>query len=347
MNSIGSTISQQLDQAGSYTDFTALAKLRAKAANSDNNADTTRAVAKQFESLFLQMMLKAMRDASPAGESGESDQMRFYQDMFDKQVAIDLASREKGGIGLADILTQQLGGIQGKAEAPVNNTPLQVLTSQRVRLQVAGNGQAVSGQRASGTAVSVPATTLQSEKLKTDTFKPETSEDFTRGLWPHAQRAAKQLGVNPEVLIAQSALETGWGQKLMQDKTGRLANNLFGIKADAQWRGERVSVATLEYRDGIAAKEQADFRAYASPADSFDDYVRLVKDSPRYQQALEQPGDTHAYLTRLQQAGYATDPAYAAKIEAITNRQSFINTIEALKNNEQRAETVSKELNNG
>lgn len=147
---------------------------------------------------------------------------------------------------------------------------------------------------------------------------PRSPEGFVASMWPHAQRAARELGVAPRALVAQAALETGWGRRMIQHSEGGSAHNLFGIKATG-WSGERASASTHEYRDGVRRNERADFRAYASPAESFADYVRLLKRSPRYAQALQAGGDVRRFAQALQRAGYATDPAYADKIVAIAN----------------------------
>src|SRR3569832_1733952 len=144
-----------------------------------------------------------------------------------------------------------------------------------------------------------------------------TREEFVAAMWPAAQASARELGVDPRVLIAQAALETGWGRAVMQHGDGRSSHNLFGIKADNNWSGASVNVATLEYRDGLAAKERANFRSYDSYEQSFADYVDFIKSQPRYREALAHGGDARRYLSELQSAGYATDPRYADKIGSI------------------------------
>ncbi len=146
-------------------------------------------------------------------------------------------------------------------------------------------------------------------------FSPD---DFVAAVWPHAQRAAAELGVSPRMLVAQAALETGWGKHVVGgvDASG---NNLFGIKAGGGWQGATVQVATQEYAGGQLRREIANFRGYASLGESFDDYVRLIKTSPRYQSALAAGQDHTRYAQALQRAGYATDPAYAAKLTSIAN----------------------------
>ena len=166
-------------------------------------------------------------------------------------------------------------------------------------------------------AARVPAA-IDSAVQFASNLDPRSPEGFVAKVWPHAQRAARELGVDPRALVAQAALETGWGRRMIQRGDGDSANNLFGIKATG-WSGERASASTHEYRGGVRRNERADFRAYASPAESFADYVSLLKRSPRYAQALEAGGDVRGFAQALQRAGYATDPSYADKITAIAN----------------------------
>jgi peptidoglycan hydrolase FlgJ len=146
---------------------------------------------------------------------------------------------------------------------------------------------------------------------------------FIQSLLPAAQKAAAHLGLEPLALIAQAALETGWGQRMFKTGTGQNSNNLFGIKAQANWQGQVAVVDTLEYRQGVAQKEKARFRAYDNPEQSLHDYVDLIQSNPRYQAALSVASDTKAYFQRLQAAGYATDPNYAQKILSVLEGSSF------------------------
>ena len=143
-----------------------------------------------------------------------------------------------------------------------------------------------------------------------------TPEGFVASIWPHAERAARELGVDPRALVAQAALETGWGKRHIKRDNGDSSHNLFGIKATG-WSGERATTGTHEYVNGQRRNETASFRAYGSMAESFGDYVRMLKTSPRYQAALSAGSDVRSFAQGLQRAGYATDPAYAAKIAAI------------------------------
>ena len=142
---------------------------------------------------------------------------------------------------------------------------------------------------------------------------------FVRALAPHAELAAKKLGVSVRALLAQAALETGWGKHLPSHGDGSSSNNLFGIKAGSSWDGDKVSVPTLEYENGVAVRRRDQFRAYDSPSESFADYASLLADSPRYAQALGQGENVAGFARALVHGGYATDPSYVAKITAIAN----------------------------
>lgn len=275
-----------IENAGIYTDFSGLASLRNKA--SEGSAEADREVAQQFESIFIQIMLKTMRDASETGEPSDGEQTRFYQDMFDKQIALDLARGE--GIGLAAVIQRELGGAN---------------------------------------ATESPSRTFASE-LERD-WQPATQQQFIEDLWPYANKVAQELDIEPEAMIAQAALETGWGQRMSRDQQGASSLNLFGIKADSRWQGDHVKVSTLEYSQGIASREQASFRAYESRQESMADYARFLQDNPRYQKALAAGGDGEQFVQELQQAGYATDPAYAIKISAIMQRDEFVETVAELR----------------
>jgi flagellar protein FlgJ len=149
-----------------------------------------------------------------------------------------------------------------------------------------------------------------------------SAEDFVTAVWPHAQRAAAAIGVSPQVLVAQAALETGWGKYLGG------SNNLFGIKAGTHWTGATRTLSTTEYSGSTPHRESASFRSYSSVADSFDDFARMLKSNPRYAAALGAGSDNARFANALQKAGYATDPAYAAKITSIANGPAFANVLQ-------------------
>ena len=290
-----------IDSAQVYTDFSGLAALRARA-REDKDAALDE-VSRQFESLFLQMMLKSMRDASLGGGLMDSKQSEFYRDMYDKQIAVDMA--QKQGIGLADVLKRQLGG--GISAQYSDLSPEKYL------------GMPITARPVDG----ADAATVARRSVDTPAAFDGSPEAFVDALWPVAEQAAAKINLPPEALLAQAALETGWGRHVMQHGTGDSSHNLFGIKADSRWQGDKVMVSTLEYRDGVALNTRANFRAYESFEHSFSDYVDFVQRNPRYQQALAQTNDPKAYFSALQEAGYATDPAYAQKIQRILDSESM------------------------
>lgn len=338
-----------------YTDFHGLTALRSEARNTPSEA--IEEVASQFESLFVQMMLKSMREATIEGDLFDSSQLDLYQQMFDQQVSLDLSQR--GGIGLAETLVTQMKGNQSEAQKLVdlqetgsaesvqpivslNNTPEEIkrqvlgLFSARANNTLAANDAApivpinAQGRGRVESLASVDNRGLASEG-NSDSWLPESPEEFIRNVWDHAVTAAKQIGIDPAVLVAQSALETGWGKKVIQSSKGN-SFNLFGIKADGRWTGDSAMVKTLEFKDGLAALEKATFRVYDSLSSSFSDYVDFLKGNPRYQQALENVSDSKDFLVELQNAGYATDPKYAEKIMGILDRSNYSSLINELKN---------------
>lgn len=187
----------------------------------------------------------------------------------------------------------------------------------------------MAGAQVQATGAAVPAADAAAATEAADGFAPRSPEQFVAKIWHHAQAAARELGVDARALVAQAALETGWGRKQIQRGDGDSAHNLFGIKATG-WKGERVSSGTHEYVNGVRVSEKAEFRAYASPAESFADYVRMLKNNPRYRQALQSGGDVRRFAQALQNAGYATDPSYAAKIAAIANGPTIGRAVDAI-----------------
>jgi flagellar protein FlgJ len=321
-----------LGAAPSYTDFQALTTLRSEARNAPTEALDE--VASQFESLFVQMMLKSMRDATVEGGLFDSHQMEMYQQMFDQQISLDIS--QNGGVGLAETLVSQLGGnkpVETSSEALVEQegSPQPLVELNRaaadIKRQVLGLYGTSSSDGSSGPLVDLGH---QQEAG----WLPSSPEDFIRGVWDHAVNAAKELGLDPEVLVAQSALETGWGKKVIKAEQGS-SFNLFGIKADDRWNGKAATVSTVEFRDGLAVLERASFRAYDSLASAFNDYVDFLKSNPRYQQALDKVSDSKEFLVELQSAGYATDPQYAEKILGIIDRTNYSSVINELKNSQE------------
>ncbi|NOQ81698.1 MAG: flagellar assembly peptidoglycan hydrolase FlgJ [Methylophaga sp.] len=292
-------------------DFNGLAELRRSATVDQKDQETLKQVAGQFEALFTGMMLKSMRQASLAEGIFDSSQSDMYREMSDQQLAIDISSR--GGLGLQDAIIRQLGGqpdtnLVNHGEAKIGNMDTVMV---RPALQTMVNPALL--QQIVHTA---PNQEAQQVSQKTDIVF-DSPESFVQQLWPMAKQAADKIGVTPEVILAQAALETGWGQHVLKQANGQSSYNLFNIKADTRWQGESATTGTVEYRDGAMVKEQAQFRSYESYQDSFNDYVNFLQTQPRYQDALKQPADSEAFIEGLHKAGYATDPAYADKIKRI------------------------------
>ena len=284
-----------LSSAKIYTEFSGLHKLKLAAKNASPEA--LEEVANQFEAFFLKMMLKQMRDASLGEGLFDSDQSRLYQDMMDQQLALNLSERRT--FGIADSIIRQLKHTVKNNEKSEGLNPLpQRANFDRTMLKLSPDIQ-----------------------LRQNNF--HTPKDFINAMRPYAEDAAGKLGVPANILLAQSALETGWGNKVVQHNNGQSSHNLFGIKADGRWNGQRVNVSSLEYVDGKARREFSNFRVYESYQQSFEDYVDYIKTNDRYRAALQKRGDGEAYIKTLQDAGYATDPQYASKIINIVHREAI------------------------
>lgn len=347
-----------------YTDVNSLANIK----NVKDPKAALSKVAMQFESMFIGMMLKSMRQANAAFEEDglfESKDSLFYRDMYDQQLSIELAKGR--GIGIAKALERQLSppvakhsnlhnplvqgenpaesaGVQNLLPNPAINTngsdaekieDAAALEWRRVVSVLppkmtprAQNYAEQQGELAAAAQYKEPLS--QSDWLDPYLTPPLSAADkpidvnikltlnspqeFIDQLLPYAKVAARQLGVNPLVLIAQAAMETGWGKRMISAGGGISSNNLFNIKANSAWNGDAVEVSTLEYKNGTPRKELAQFRQYSSIADSFKDYVNLLQNSPRYQTALSVANDAKQFLRELHGAGYATDPLYSQKI---------------------------------
>jgi flagellar protein FlgJ len=232
--------------------------------------------------------------------------------MFDQQIATQI-SRGKG-LGLADMLVQQLmRNSASAAAAPAANT-----TSAPAAAAV---GPAAVTPAAVAPAATQPPTTMS--------WPPATKADFVQALLPAATAAGQKLGVDPQTLIAHAALETGWGKNMPRNADGSCSFNLFGIKAGSSWQGPVTNSATTEFRGGVAARETASFRSYASPEACLNDYAAMLASKPRYGAALGTGSDVTAFASGLQRGGYATDPQYISKLSAVA-RQMQGSTPEAI-----------------
>lgn len=320
------------NNADVYTDLNGLAQL--KTAARKQSPEAVKAAAKQFEAIFVGNVLKSMRDAKLADGISDNDQSRFYKEMYDQQLAVHLSG--KPGVGLADLIVKQLTHDDKKDDSRKMGIEDYLNRSSSANKTVSPSSRAVSkavAARENGDWIkqnkAIFRSYLQNNRpvkefteitLKNGDSRPiHSAEDFVRKLYPYAEQAAKELGVEPKVLLAQAALETGWGRSVIKHGDGSSSFNLFNIKAGKSWQGERATVSALEYENGVARKERSGFRSYNSYRESFHDYVQFIKNSPRYRNALEHAGNSERYLQELQRAGYATDPSYARKIMGIYN----------------------------
>jgi peptidoglycan hydrolase FlgJ len=294
-----------LTQAKMMTDFTSLQQLRASAKNAPN--ESAAEMAKQFESVFTQMVIKSMRKANETlfqSDLLSSHSMSFYQDMFDQQLSLELSTGK--GLGLAEVLMEQLNQYGTGSEE-----------SKTKALTPTADPKQNAHTDASGDAKSTEAKAITQDKGLTAFGSPS---EFLKALSPIAKDVASVLGVDHKVLLAQAALETGWGKKIIKRADGTSSFNLFNIKALGNWpEDKRAMVSTLEYKNGVGKHEQAPFRTYGDFKESFMDYMNLIKNNQRYQNAIKNVSDPKTYLNELQKAGYATDPSYSDKIFNLLN----------------------------
>ncbi|EMI4402295.1 flagellar assembly peptidoglycan hydrolase FlgJ [Vibrio parahaemolyticus] len=290
---------------GFIHDISSLDSLRQKAVKEgkDGEQEALHAAARQFESIFTSMMLKSMREANEGFESNimNSQNEKFYRQMLDEQMTSELSAN--GSMGLADMIVAQLTAGQGndKSETAMRDAANSAVEYRRVDPKKARE---------------IEKRLIESGELSRTSHTPakfDSPESFVNSMKPYAEKAAKALGVEPSLLLAQAALETGWGQKVVQNARGS-SNNLFNIKADRSWQGDKVTTQTLEFHDNTPVKETAAFRSYSNYQDSFNDYVRFLNDNPRYETALQQRGDSESFIRGIHRAGYATDPTYADKV---------------------------------
>ncbi|RLT92580.1 flagellar assembly peptidoglycan hydrolase FlgJ [Ketobacter sp.] len=317
-----------------YLDFSKFNQLR-KMTRDDGDA-ALRAAAQQMEGVFLNMMLQSMRDANAVFAEGnmlDSRDGQFYQGMYDKQLSLNIS--KQGGIGLADVIVKQMQTqAAARQRTPDVNTdisdylkhPVLARPSLPVAEGETDSRSAATAQDSkpapSSSVVATPNAHLVAEQDTADA-QWQSPSDFVQVIYPHAKRAAERLGTSPEAVIAQAVLETGWGQHVMEAAGGANSFNLFGIKADSRWQGDVVRRNTLEYRNGIAAQENAAFRSYRSLDQAFDDYVNFLHSNARYENAIGKKSEAKQWGFDLQNSGYATDPNYGNKIANIMDSDVF------------------------
>jgi flagellar protein FlgJ len=263
-----------------------LESLRLQSKQSPDQA--IRGAAQQFEQVFLNMMLKSMREATPQDGVFDSEQTKMFTGMLDQQLSQTMSSGH--GIGLADVMVRQLSRSSMGADA----TP-----------------------KADVPALSAPA--AATKNAVPSAYNENFQQDFVRKLMPPAEQASRETGIPAHLMVGQAALESGWGRREIKTADGTNSHNLFGIKAGANWNGKVAEVMTTEYHGGVAHKQVERFRAYGSYAEAFKDYANMLSDNPRYAKVLQQGDSAQGFANALQQAGYATDPHYADKLSKVIN----------------------------
>jgi flagellar protein FlgJ len=272
--------------------------------------DALRGAATQFESMFVNMMMKSMRDATPQDGPMDSQETRTFTTMLDQQMSQKLAKR---GIGLADVLVRQLSAQQTGA-ALAKDMQSDALGAGATRLKL--DSDSMSTDRAAS-ASDLSSGLTGSARSTTSAGKPAHVRAFQDKLADAAEEAEKVTGVPAKFMMGQAALETGWGKRVIRNQDGSSSNNLFGIKAGPGWKGKVATAVTTEYVNGKPHNRVEKFRSYASHADAFKDYAKMLSNNPRYEKVLAHGGDASAFAHGLQRAGYATDPQYAAKLSRI------------------------------
>jgi flagellar protein FlgJ len=273
------------------------------------SADATRGAAQQFEALFINQMMKSMRDATPQDGLTDNQQTKMFTSMLDQQLSQNMSKR---GMGLADVLVRQLSARNDAKALAI------------------GGADGAAGTNGAASALDIPLLQNKLGPLKGVDGAAQTNgvsasgrtqaphvRAFQEKLGAHAAEAEAVTGVPAKFMLGQAALETGWGKRMIRNADGSNANNLFGIKAGPSWKGKVATAVTTEYVNGHARQRVEKFRAYDTPADSFKDYARMLANNPRYDKVLDHAGDASAFAHGLQRAGYATDPQYGAKLSKI------------------------------
>jgi len=286
-----------------------------KQAARENSPEAIKAVAQQFEAVFMNMMLKSMRAASPEDSPFDNEQSRTFTAMLDQQLSTDLA---KKGMGLSEVLVRQLshGGSANSwqqavsDDEPIAIRPVNIKNPYDHGLNVPGMG--------GNPAIANPANT------KLMPLKPlsENAAEFQQRMGAHAAAASRATGVPAHLMLGQAALESGWGKRELKAADGSASHNLFGIKAGERWSGKVVEAATSEYVNGVKQNRIEKFRAYDDYADSFKDFANMLRTSPRYEHVMANLNNGNNYAQAMQQAGYATDPNYASKLASVIQKLS-------------------------
>ncbi len=295
-----------IDSSTIYHDFQGLAELKLNARK--ENEQNSRAVAEQFEALFIQSMLKSMRAASPGDSLTDNDQTKLYQDMMDKQLSLNMS--KAGGIGIADTIERQLNYANNHLSDDRNTS--HSLHNKSISF---ANGLWRSEPSENSVTKSTSDTTITKDKH--ELLNSDNPKQYIESIAPYIKEAAGKLKTSPDVLLAISALETGWGKHISLAANGNSSFNLFGIKAIDPLSENHIFANTLEFREGEYITSREPFRVYTNPQESIEDFANFILKNPRYSNALQQSHKPEAFIREIQKAGYATDPEYANKVIAV------------------------------
>ena len=281
---------------------------------------------KQFEVMFMQMMLKSMREATPSDGMYTNQQEKMYTSMLDQQLAQNLSGR---GLGLAQAMYAQLSRNMGGDPASLPSATAVPFNQPSRAPGTSATGLAPTSPTASTAPTAMTRTPDLSiyeqatgqATLNRSVLPQSQVEQFVSRLLPAAQRASQASGVPAQLIMAQAALESGWGRREIRTEGGGTSHNLFGIKADKSWKGPVVEAKTTEYVNGVAQKTQASFRVYGSYDEAFSDYAKFLVTNPRYTNVLATRDPAEA-AHGLQRAGYASDPEYSGKLIRIMKQMT-------------------------
>ncbi len=299
-------------------DANSLNKLKASA--KDNSPESIKEVAKQFEAVFINMVMKSMRAATPQDGVFDNDQSRTFTAMLDQQLSSNLSNK---GLGLADVLARQLSKIGQMPSAMEQAVSADDGTPKEKAMGINPLMPALlkdAGYTSPAVTAPVNATTPVNKTSKAPDHLTGHAAEFHQRLASHAEKASRATGMPANYMLGQAALETGWGRKEITGRDGSNSHNLFGIKATGGWKGKVAEIVTTEYIDGVKQKRVEKFRAYDSYAESFKDFANLIQNNPRYKSVVENINSIGGYARAMQNSGYATDPQYANKLASVINK---------------------------
>jgi len=289
-----------------------------KGATAQNTPGAIKETAKQFEALFIGMMMKSMRKATPSDGPMDSEQGKMFTSMLDDQISQKIASR---GLGLADMLEKQMmsnAGLQytpkSAAAASAAGTAGAAVAPKAAAVgSSAAAATGIAGAADDGTSISQHAQSIKATAPHLSNTQAQV-QAFQNKLSCCAQAASDATGIPAKFMMGQAALESGWGKHEIVAANGQPSHNVFGIKAGSNWTGKTVKAVTTEYVNGVATQKVQSFRAYDNYHQAFNDYAKLLQGNQRYKNVIANAKDAYGFAQGLQKAGYATDPEYANKL---------------------------------